>query len=154
MIPEFVLARVSHFLSTNATVLARLSVFGQIPSLFGQIPSFWPQPGKCVSDLSEIGPVSDYGTETRLCSSKSRCQKVPAPSEIRTSEVAKKRGSLAKKRHLWPKSEKRWPKKNDSFHLIFPQPITSVERGRGGSNVLPSNFMNRTPQTHVHPMIS
>ncbi len=82
----FFLASVSHFLATNATFLA----------------TKWPQMarlsllGKCASYQSKIGPESDYGTKTRLSSSKSRCRKVPALSEIRTLKVAKKRGGLAK----------------------------------------------------------
>ncbi len=117
----FFLASVFHCWPQMLLFLARMSLFGQTPSLFGQSslflarpPSFWPHPGKSASYQSEFGPVGDYGIETRLGSSKSRCRKTPAPSKIRTLKVAKKRGGLAKKRHLWPKCEKGWPKKISS----------------------------------------
>ncbi len=60
-------------------------------------PYLSTEPGKCTSDQSENGPVRDYGAESRNCSLKSRCRKVPALSEIRTWQLAKKRGGLAKK---------------------------------------------------------
>ncbi len=54
-----------------------------------------------VSELSEIGPLSDYQTDSRHCSSKSRRQKVHSLSENWTLSVAKKRGDLAKESPLF-----------------------------------------------------
>ncbi len=68
-------------------------------------------PGVPVPKLVPCVSVRDYGTESRHCSSKSRCRNAQAQSENRTSKLAKKRAGLAKKSVLWPKCEKRWPKK-------------------------------------------